>query len=61
MQSTRQSEVFTTSEAAAFLRICEKTLRSLLASSNPPPRFRVGRQWRFLRSDLEAWARSQGE
>jgi excisionase family DNA binding protein len=48
------SEVMTTEEVIAFLRVNTRTLYRLIRSGNFPA-VRVGRQWRFRRSDLEAW------
>lgn len=44
-------EVLTTKEAAALLRVSTKTLLSL-AKSGALPGEKVGRAWRFLRSDV---------
>ena len=53
-------DVLTIRESAAYLRVSEKTLADSLKGDDPPPGFRVGMgrgQWRFLRSELKAWAR----
>jgi excisionase family DNA binding protein len=52
--SAAHSEVMTTEEVIAFLRVNTRTLYRLIRAGNFPA-VRVGRQWRFRRSDLEAW------
>jgi excisionase family DNA binding protein len=44
----------TSDEVIAFLRVNARTLYRLIRSGDFPA-VRVGRQWRFRRSDLEAW------
>ena len=46
--------VLTLHEAATFVRVSEKTLRELTRDGTAPGQ-KVGREWRFLRSALEAW------
>jgi len=48
------SEFMTTEEVIAFLRVNTRTLYRLIRAGDFPA-VRVGRQWRFRRSDLEAW------
>ncbi len=47
-------EVLTADEAAAFVRVSEKTLRQLAKQGRVPAQ-KVGREWRFLRRALETW------
>ena len=49
-------EVLTTEEVAQFLKIDKQTVRELLRLRKLPGR-KVGRDWRVLRSELEAWLR----
>ena len=49
-------EVFTLSEAAAYLRVSEKVLRQLAEEGAVPGR-KVGKEWRFLKSALQDWLR----
>ena len=49
--------VLTLDEAAAFLKISKSTLYKLLESGRLPAR-KIGRAWRFNRSDLEIWLRN---
>ncbi|HKY41356.1 MAG TPA: helix-turn-helix domain-containing protein [Polyangiaceae bacterium] len=46
--------VFTLAEAAAFLQLSSKTVVKLATAGTIIGR-KVGAQWRFLRSDLEAF------
>jgi excisionase family DNA binding protein len=46
--------LLTTGEVIAILRVDTRTLYRLIRSGNIPA-VRVGRQWRFKRSDLEGW------
>jgi excisionase family DNA binding protein len=50
------SELLTTEEVIAFLRVNTRTLYRLIRAGDFPA-VRVGRQWRFRRGDLEAWLR----
>lgn len=47
-------EVLTLAEAAAFLRLCSHTVSKLARAGQIPGR-RIGREWRFLRSELEKY------
>jgi excisionase family DNA binding protein len=49
-------EVLTLAEAALFLRVCSHTL-SKYARDGKVPGQRIGREWRFLRSELQAYLR----
>ncbi|WP_251424351.1 helix-turn-helix domain-containing protein [Pseudarthrobacter sp. NCCP-2145] len=51
-----QHEVLTTEEAAALLRVSTKTVLSL-ANSGALAGEKVGRAWRFLRSDVLSFVR----
>ena len=53
-EDTGTSEILTRSEAAAFIRVSEKTLGEMARARRIPAQ-KVGREWRFLRSALEAW------
>jgi excisionase family DNA binding protein len=48
------SDVFKLPEAAAFLRVSQRTVVKLAVAGVIPGR-KVGGQWRFLRTDLEAY------
>ncbi len=47
-------EILTLPEAATFVRVSPKTLGDLARNGEVPAK-KVGREWRFLRSALEAW------
>lgn len=47
-------DVLTTEEAADLLRVSTKTILGLVSRGTLPGR-KVGRAWRFLRSDLVAY------
>ena len=47
--------VMTTEEAARYLKIGVRTFLRLRATGEGPPGARVGRQWRYRRSALDAW------
>jgi len=49
-------EVLTTEEVAQFLKIDKQTVRELLRLRKLPG-LKVGRDWRVLRSELDAWLR----
>ena len=53
-EDTGISEILTRSEAAAFIRVSEKTLGEMARARRIPAQ-KVGREWRFLRTALEAW------
>jgi excisionase family DNA binding protein len=53
---TEDSEVLTTQEAAALLRVSTKTLLALVREGAIPGE-KVGRAWRFLRVDVLAHVR----
>lgn len=47
-------EILTLPEVAQLLRIAEKTVYTM-AQKGELPAFKVGVQWRFRRTDLNAW------
>ncbi|MGH7863343.1 MAG: helix-turn-helix domain-containing protein [Candidatus Binataceae bacterium] len=52
-----KSQVMTVFEVAKFLRCHEATIYRMLKRGTIPA-FRVGADWRFLREQIEQWARS---
>ena len=54
MKMPEVDEVLTTEEAADLLRVSTKTILGLASRGMLPGR-KVGRAWRFLRSDLVAY------
>ena len=57
VQASQDSEVLTLFEAAKLVKVSEKTLY-LQVKAGKIPHFRIGSQYRFVRSELLAWARS---
>lgn len=53
-EDTGTKEIFNRTEAAAFIRVSEKTLGEMARTRRIPSQ-KVGREWRFLRRALEAW------
>jgi excisionase family DNA binding protein len=51
-------DVMTVNEVAKYLKVNERTIYRLAASSGLPA-FKVGNSWRFKHSELEAWIKSQ--
>ncbi|MGA9722697.1 MAG: helix-turn-helix domain-containing protein [Candidatus Binatus sp.] len=47
-------EVMTVPELAAYLRVHDSTIYRLL-KRNALPGFRVGSDWRFLKSSIDGW------
>ncbi len=56
----QESEVMTTKEAAAFLRIGTLSLSQKAKRGEIPATKRLG-HWRFLRSELLAWLKTKPE
>ena len=45
-------------EAADFLGIKPVTIRSWIRNNKNIPAHKIGKQWKFKRSDLDAWVKS---
>lgn len=56
-QATPNDEVLTLHTGAKFCKVSEKTLRAQVVAG-AVPHFKVGKQYRFLKSELLDWARS---
>ncbi len=52
--SPSETEVLTLKEAAAYVRVSQKTLRER-ANAKQVPGQKVGREWRFLKKALDEW------
>jgi excisionase family DNA binding protein len=48
------SDVLTAQEAASYLRLCPDSIKRKARASELPA-FKVGRQWRFRKADLDEW------
>ncbi|HDP36107.1 MAG TPA: DNA-binding protein [Candidatus Hydrogenedentes bacterium] len=55
MDSTFENVMLTTKEVAALLRISRRTLFTLLDSGKLPRPCRVGRQFRWPKTTIDAW------
>ena len=53
-----EHDILTLAEAAAFVRVSQKTMGERARSGQVPAQ-KVGREWRFLRSSLERWLSGQ--
>ena len=51
-------EILTLPEVAQLLKVAEKTVYSM-AQKGLLPAFKVGGQWRFKRTDFDAWIEQQ--
>lgn len=56
MGKTPKSELMTVTETCRFLEIPQQTLYRYLQRRDIPA-FKLGNEWRFVRSDLEQWIR----
>ena len=56
MGKTPKSELMTATETCRFLKIPQSTLYRYLRRRHIPA-FKLGNEWRFVRSDLEQWIR----
>ena len=54
MGKTPKSELMTVTETCHFLKIPQQTLYRHLRRRDIPA-FKLGNEWRFVRSDLEQW------
>ena len=48
----------TTEEVLSYLKVTPRTIYRLIRTGELPA-LRIGRQWRFRRSDLDAWLERQ--
>jgi excisionase family DNA binding protein len=53
-----KSELMTLAETCEYLKITPRTLYRYLQTKRLPA-FKLGKEWRFVRSDLEQWIRDQ--
>jgi len=54
MEKPGMEEVLTVKEASGYLKVAEKTLYRFIREQNIPA-FKLGKEWRFKRSLLDAW------
>ncbi len=58
MAKEPKSELMTAEETCRYLKITQRTLYRYLRSRQIPA-FKLGKEWRFVRSDLEQWIRNR--
>ncbi|MEK6586299.1 MAG: helix-turn-helix domain-containing protein [Nitrospirota bacterium] len=58
MSRAPKSELMTAMETSQYLKITQRTLYRYLQSRQIPA-FKLGKEWRFVRSDLEQWIRDR--
>jgi len=58
MNSVPKTDLMTATETCRYLKITQRTLYRYLRSRQIPA-FKLGKEWRFVRSDLEQWIRDR--
>ncbi|TKS59962.1 MAG: helix-turn-helix domain-containing protein [Nitrospira sp.] len=58
MGTAPKSELMTVAETCRFLKITPRTLYRYLQRRQIPA-FKLGKEWRFVRTDLEQWIRDR--
>jgi excisionase family DNA binding protein len=58
MAKEYKSELMTAEETCRYLKITQRTLYRYL-QNHQIPAFKLGKEWRFVRSDLEQWIRDR--
>jgi len=58
MAKQPKSEIMTAEETCRYLKITQRTLYRYLRNRQIPA-FKLGKEWRFVRSDLEEWIRDR--
>jgi excisionase family DNA binding protein len=58
MAKEPKSELMTAQETCRYLKITPRTLYRYL-QGHQIPAFKLGKEWRFVRSDLEQWIRNR--
>ena len=58
MGTAPKSELMTVSETCLYLKITTRTLCRCIQNRQIPA-FKLGKEWRFVRSDLEQWIRDR--
>jgi excisionase family DNA binding protein len=53
-------ELLTAAETCRYLKIAPRTLYRYIQERRMPA-FKLGKEWRFVRSDLEQWLRAQAK
>ncbi|HWG96911.1 MAG TPA: helix-turn-helix domain-containing protein [Nitrospira sp.] len=58
MSKGPKTELMTATETCRYLKITQRTLYRYLRNRQIPA-FKLGNEWRFVRSDLEQWTRDR--
>jgi excisionase family DNA binding protein len=58
MGTAPKSELMTVSETCQYLKVTTRTLYRYIQNRQIPA-FKLGKEWRFVRSDLEQWIRDR--
>lgn len=58
MGAARKSELMTVAETCRYLKITPRTLYRYIHRRQIPA-FKLGKEWRFVRADLEQWIRDR--
>ncbi|HEX9742686.1 MAG TPA: helix-turn-helix domain-containing protein [Nitrospiraceae bacterium] len=58
MGTASQSELLTAAETCRYLKVTPRTLYRYIQDRHMPA-FKLGKEWRFVRSDLDQWLRSR--
>ncbi len=58
MAKEHKSELMTAEETCRYLKVTQRTLYRYL-QNHQIPAFKLGKEWRFVRSDLEQWIRDR--
>ncbi len=58
MGTAPKSELMTVAETCRYLKITPRTLYRYIQQRQIPA-FKLGKEWRFVRSDLEQWIRDR--
>ena len=60
MSKEVQNELLTVAETCRYLKITPRTLYRYIRNRRLPG-FKLGKEWRFVRSDLEQWIRERAD
>ncbi|MGH7206600.1 MAG: helix-turn-helix domain-containing protein, partial [Nitrospiraceae bacterium] len=58
MPQQSKDELLTVAETCRYLKIAPRTLYRYIQTRRMPG-FKLGKEWRFVRSDLEQWLRQR--
>ncbi|MGH7164788.1 MAG: helix-turn-helix domain-containing protein [Nitrospiraceae bacterium] len=56
MQQPAKDELLTAAETCRYLKVSPRTLYRYIQDRRMPA-FKLGKEWRFVRSELEQWVR----